>query len=159
MDLVAITPGEVDQSVDACLRWLANQSNGHWTLFFDNADDVNVNLSTFFPPCTAGNILVTTRNRELRHYATKGSDQNVTSMEHDDATNLLLHLSQAEETEGNKDLAAHIVQVFPAVWFWDNATKLTHDTGTSSLRFGSLPSWRIHLLPLVIEPLSKTLPT
>ena len=111
MDLGAITPGDAEQSVDASLRWLANQSNGRWMLFFDNADDVHLNLNTFFPPSTSGNILITTRNRELRHYATNESDQNVTGMEHGDATKLLLDLSQAEETDENRLLAAQIVQV------------------------------------------------
>ena len=158
MDLGAVGPGDAEQSVDASLRWLANQTNRHWILFFDNADDVDLNLNTFFPPCTSGNILVTTRNRELRHYTAKDSDQNVTGMEHDDATKLLLHLSQAEEIDENQILAAQIVQVFSVVSFLDNAVKLKHDIGTPSLRFGSVPSWRIHSLPLVIEPLSRTLP-
>jgi hypothetical protein len=115
MDLGAITPGDAEHSVDASLRWLANQSNGQWMLFFDNADDVDLNLRTFFPPCTSGNILVTSRNRELRHYAAKGSDQNVTGMEHDDATKLLLHLSQAEDTHENQALAAQIAEVFSVI--------------------------------------------
>ena len=116
MDLKAITPGNVEQSVDASLRWLVNQRDGRWMLFFDNADDVNLKLKKFFPPCASGNILVTTRNRELRHYATKGSDQHVTGMDHEDATNLLLHLSQAEETDENKGVAAQIVQVFSIIF-------------------------------------------
>ena len=111
MGLEVITPGDVKQSVDASLRWLASQSSGRWILFFDNADDVDLNLNTFFPPCASGNILITTRNRELRHYATNESEQNVTGMEHGDATKLLLDLSQAEEIDENRLLAAQIVQV------------------------------------------------
>jgi hypothetical protein len=112
MDLIAITPDNVEQSVDGSLRWLANQCNGHWLLFFDNADDVHLKLKKFFPARTSGNILVTTRNRELRHYTTKGSEQNVTGMDHEDATDLLLQLSQVDETDENKALAAQVVQVF-----------------------------------------------
>ena len=111
MGLEVFTPRDVKQSVDASLRWLANQSNGRWMLFFDNADDVDLNLNTFFPPCASGNILITTRNRELRHYASDGSDHNVIGMEADDATKLLLRLSQAEETDEHRLLAAQIVQV------------------------------------------------
>ena len=116
MDLKAITPGNVEQSVDASLRWLVTQRDERWMLFFDNADDVDLKLKKFLPPCASGNILVTTRNRELRHYATKDSDQNVTGMDHEDATNLLLHLSQAEETDENKGVAAQIVQVFSIIF-------------------------------------------
>jgi hypothetical protein len=36
-------------------------------------------------------------------------------MKHEDATNLLLRLSQAEETDENKELAAQIVQVFSII--------------------------------------------
>ena len=114
MDLKAITPGNHGQSVDASLRWLVNQRHGQWLLFFDNADEVDLNLKKFFPPCASGNILVTTRNQALRCYTTKDSDQNVTGMDRKDATNLLLRLSQAEETDENEELAAQIVQVFSA---------------------------------------------
>jgi hypothetical protein len=114
IDLKGIEPenAQADQSVDGILRRLANQQPGEWLLFFDNADDVHLNLKKFFPPCTSGNILVTTRNRELRLYAVEGSDQNVTGMDEEDATNLLLRLSQAEKTAENRGLAVQIVQVF-----------------------------------------------
>jgi hypothetical protein len=59
----------------------------------------------------SGNILVTTRNQELRIYSAKDGDANVTRMDHEDATNLLLHLAQAEESDENKALADAIVQV------------------------------------------------
>ena len=133
MDLGAITPGDVGQTVGESLRWLANQSNSHWILFFDNADDVDLNLNTSFPPCTSGNILVTTRNRELRHYADEDSDQSVTGMEHDDATNLLLHLSRAEKTDDNRELAAQIVQVFSLILCIGKPVKLDHRNSITSL--------------------------
>ena len=90
-------------------------SEGNWLLFFDNADDVKLKLKEFFPPCqihrVSGNILVTTRNRELRNYSAKDGDANVTGMDHEDATNLLLHLARAEESDENKALAEPIVHV------------------------------------------------
>ena len=95
--------------MDGILRWLANQQPAEWLLFFDNADDVHLKSKKFFPPCTSGNILITTRNRELRQL--EGSDQNVTGMDEEDATNLLLHLSRAEETDENKAQATQIVKV------------------------------------------------
>jgi len=116
MDLVAITPGNVDRSVDASLRWLRKQHDGRWMLFFDNADDVQLKLKDFFPTSASGNILITTRNQELRLCA-KGSNENVRDMDHEDATNLLLHLSEAEETDENRDLAAQIVQVYTFLFF------------------------------------------
>jgi len=157
MDIMAITPGNVENSVDASLRWLTKQHDGHWLLFFDNADDVQLRLKKFFPACASGNVLVTTRNQELRHYATRtcrSSDENVMGMDSEDATTLLLHLSQAEETEENKVLAAQIVQVFSFFLFIRNLSNSMNTlAGTLLLRFGSLPSWRLHSLPLVIAQL------
>ena len=157
MDLMAITPRNVGQSVDASLRWLAKQRSGRWMLFFDNADDVQLRLKNFFPACTSGNILVTTRNQELRLCA-KGSNENVGDMDHEDATNLLLDLSNAEETDENRVLAAQIVQVFTFILYLGNDVK-HHDTGTPSFRFGSLSGRRLHSLQFIITHLSRTLPT
>ena len=64
----------------------------------------------------SGNILVTTRNRELRNYSAKDGDANVTGMDHEDATNLLLHLARAEESDENKALAEAIVQVLSFIF-------------------------------------------
>ena len=111
MDLEAITPENTERSVRASLHWLASQREGNWLLFFDNADNVNLKLNKFLPPCVSGNILVTTRNRELRSYSAKDGDANVTVMDHEDATNLLLYQSREEESDENKALAEPIVQV------------------------------------------------
>jgi hypothetical protein len=118
MDLIAVTPANVEPTVDASLRWLTNQREGRRLLFFDNADDVHLQLKKFIPPCASGNILVTTRNPELRLSAAKGSDENVRGMDHEDAKRLLLHLSKAEETKENEVLAAQIVQVLSVILFY-----------------------------------------
>ena len=134
MDLKTIRPenAQAEQSVNGILRWLANQRPGEWLLFFDNADDVDLNLQKFFPACTSGNILITTRNRELRLYTAEGSDQNVTGMDEEDATNLLLRLSRAEGTDQNRGLAAEIVQVFSRFFFLlRKAAKLKYNNRNS----------------------------
>ena len=97
--------------MDGVLQWLAGQIDGNWLLYFDNADDVNLKLKKFFPPCGCGNILVTTRNRELRHHTAKDADANVKGMDPSDAINLLLHQARAESNEENIALAEAIVQV------------------------------------------------
>jgi hypothetical protein len=117
-DLEAITPEHTERSADASLRWFASQREGNWLLFFDNADDVKLKLKEFFPACVSGNILVTTRNRELRIYSAKDGDANVTGMDHEDATNLLLHLARAEESDENKALAEAIVQVLSFIFIY-----------------------------------------
>ena len=89
---------------------------GNWLLFFDNADNVKLKLKEFFPPCVSGNILVTTRNQELRNYSSKDGDANVTGMHHEDAMNLILHLARAEGSDKNKALAGAIVQVLSFIF-------------------------------------------
>jgi len=96
--------------VDASLRWLASQTDQNWLLVFDNADNVDLKLKNFFPSCSSGNILVTTRNRELRHYTAKDADADVKGMDLEDAKSLLLVQARAERNVENDALAATIVQ-------------------------------------------------
>ena len=110
-DLEAITPGDGKGTVDGSLRWLASQTDGNWLLVFDNANNVDLKLKQFFPSCSSGNILITTRNRELRHYAAKDADADVKAMDLEDAKNLLLVQARVESSIGNNALAEAIVQV------------------------------------------------
>ncbi|KAJ7867855.1 hypothetical protein B0H13DRAFT_1499203, partial [Mycena leptocephala] len=79
-----------------------------WLLFFDNADNPNINLNEFFPKCTHGNILITSRNPGLRVHA--GSNQLVSDMEAADAVELLLKSAQQDMTSMNKEIAVEIVK-------------------------------------------------
>ena len=97
--------------MDANLRWLASQTNKNWLLLFDNADDVDLKLKKYFPSCSSGNILITTRNRELRHYTAKDADADVKGMDLEDAKNLLLVQARAESNVENNALAETIVEV------------------------------------------------
>ena len=110
-DLATITPIDAKESVDACMHWLATKHSQNWLLFFDNADNVQLNLAKFFPKCTFGNILITTRNPQLKIHADQGADAKVADMNPEDAKHLLLLTSQAEKTDENEKLAAIIVKV------------------------------------------------
>ena len=110
-DFAAITPANADQSISACKHWLATKHSQNWLLFFDNADDVQLNLATFFPKCRFGNILITTRNPQLSIHADQGADAKVADMNPEDAKCLLLQMSRAEKTDENEKLAAIIVKV------------------------------------------------
>jgi hypothetical protein len=110
-DLTTITPTDVEKSVDACMHWLATKHSHNWLLFFDNADDVQLNLAKFFPKCRFGNILITTRNPHLRTHANQGADAKVADMNPENAKCLLMQMSQAEKTNENEKLAAIIVKV------------------------------------------------
>ena len=108
-DLKAITPGSAEWSVNATWHWLASQGGKTWLLFFDNADDVQLNLGRFIPPF--GNILVTTRNPQLCRHAGVGADSKVEGMDCKDSRALLLYLSRAEPSDENMKLAELIVVV------------------------------------------------
>ena len=99
------------RTVDASLRWLASQTNGSWLLVLDNADNVDLKLKKYFPSCSSGNILITTRNRELHHYTAEDADAEVKGMDLEDAKNLLLIQARADSNIGNNILAETIVLV------------------------------------------------
>ncbi|KAJ7637422.1 P-loop containing nucleoside triphosphate hydrolase protein, partial [Mycena rosella] len=101
----------VGSTTDDALQWLSSQPS-KWLLLFDNADDPSINLYRFFPPCTHGNILITSRNPGLRMYA--GSHSLVSDMEELDAVELLLKSASEDITAGNKVIAAEIVK---ALWY------------------------------------------
>ena len=119
-DLMTITPTYIEESVDACLRWLASQSKQNWLLFFDNADDVQLDLTAFFPACRFGNILVTTRNPHLSIHAGEDGDAKVTGMDPEDAKYLLLSMSRSEKNDENEKLAKLIVKVLVMIFLFNN---------------------------------------
>ena len=110
-DFEVIAPEHAKRTVDASLRWLASRVDRNWLLLFDNADNIDLKLKKYFPSCSSGNILITTRNRELRHYTAKDADADVKGMCLEDAINLLLHQARAERSDENIALAEAIVQV------------------------------------------------
>ncbi|KAJ7237856.1 P-loop containing nucleoside triphosphate hydrolase protein [Mycena rebaudengoi] len=94
-----------NSSKDA-LKWLST-NHEEWLLFFDNADDPSINFNKFFPKCNHGNIVITTRNPNLRVY---GAHSHVSDMEESDAVVLLLESSALELSDANQLMAAEIVQ-------------------------------------------------
>ena len=81
--------------------------------------------------CVSGNILVTTRNRELRNYSAKDGDANVTGMDHEDETNLLLHLALGRKrATQNKALADNRTGTFFHFYFFRTFSTSKHDDRT-----------------------------
>jgi hypothetical protein len=157
-DLMAISPPNIEQSVAACCQWLASQNRQNWLLFFDNADDVQLNIAIFFPDCRFGNILVTTRNPQLSIYAGKDADTRVAGMDLEDAKCLLMQMSRAEKHEENEKLAALVVKVF--FFFLTIIFNLTKSQGTSLFSIGHLSSQCFYSPPslLLIKKISEALP-
>ncbi|KAJ7711367.1 hypothetical protein B0H16DRAFT_600879 [Mycena metata] len=102
---IAVTKS-VGNSAQDTLRWLESNHN-KWLVFFDNADDPKINLNDFLPKCNHGNIIITSRNPELRSY---GAPTLVSDMEEADATTLLLQRANKEPSEENLKLATEIVK-------------------------------------------------
>ncbi|KAJ7752691.1 P-loop containing nucleoside triphosphate hydrolase protein [Mycena metata] len=96
----------VGNSAQDALMWLQSNHN-NWLLFFDNADDPKINLNDFLPKCNHGNIIITSRNPELRSY---GAHTLVSDMEEADAITLLLRRANKESSEENLKLATGIVK-------------------------------------------------
>ncbi|KAJ6564812.1 hypothetical protein B0H19DRAFT_1286435, partial [Mycena capillaripes] len=95
-------------SSQEALQWLATQCE-EWLLFFDNADDPNLNLNRFLPHCSHGNIIITSRNPELHGYG--GSYSFVTDMDEDEAVAVLLQSARCDVSPANKRIATEIVKV------------------------------------------------
>ncbi|KAJ7820363.1 P-loop containing nucleoside triphosphate hydrolase protein [Mycena leptocephala] len=97
----------VGNSSQDALRWLANKEED-WLVFYDNTDDPKLNLNSFLPQCTHGNIIITTRNPGLCVYA--GANSAVSDMEETDAVELLLKSAAQESSSANTKIAAEIVK-------------------------------------------------
>ncbi|KAJ7607583.1 P-loop containing nucleoside triphosphate hydrolase protein [Roridomyces roridus] len=93
---------------EAGLQWLISEHK-EWTLLFDNADDPKLKLSTFFPRCTHGKIIITSRNPQLAVYGPASHSQ-VGDLDEENAALLLLARALREDTEKNHKLAMDIVQ-------------------------------------------------
>ncbi|KAJ6511153.1 hypothetical protein C8R45DRAFT_1162667 [Mycena sanguinolenta] len=102
---IAVTKQTGTSSQDA-LMWLASKHE-EWLLFLDNADDPEINLNQFFPQCSHGNIIITTRNHGARIH---GAHSEVSNMEEPDAVALLLKSAQCETSVPNELLATQIVK-------------------------------------------------
>ncbi|KAJ6547811.1 hypothetical protein DFH09DRAFT_1281763 [Mycena vulgaris] len=114
------------------LEWLSGRP-AEWLLFFDNADEPQINLNKFLPQCKHGNILITSRNPRLRGYA--GSHSLVSDMEETDAVALLLKSCAEEITPKKTVLATSIVK---ALYYFPLAII---QAGAFILKSGALSSY------------------
>ncbi|KAJ6499503.1 hypothetical protein DFH09DRAFT_1289964 [Mycena vulgaris] len=122
-------------SEDASL-WLISQIE-EWMLFFDNADDPNIDLFHFFPRCTHGNIIITSRNRELAVHAPR-SHSRVADMDETDAIDLLLLRAVKEKTIETTQRASKLLR--------DNRAKLLSQPSaqsTDDYRWTVYTTWQI----------------
>ncbi|KAJ7809310.1 hypothetical protein B0H13DRAFT_2479113 [Mycena leptocephala] len=90
------------------LLWLISQRE-EWMLLFDNADDLSIDLFHFFPRCTHGNIIITSRNPQLAVHGPR-SHSRVGDMDKSDAIDLLLLSAAKEKTIESTQSASEIVE-------------------------------------------------
>ena len=86
-----------------------------WLLLLNNADDTTLNIRNYFPRCSHGNILITTRNREIgQHASDRQSCCHVSGMHPNDAKNLLFNIAKLREehTKETNAVATDIVKVY-----------------------------------------------
>ncbi|KAF7368056.1 FabD/lysophospholipase-like protein [Mycena sanguinolenta] len=103
---IAIVKGFGNSQQDGLL-WLTSNIK-EWLLFFDNADDPDIDLNEFIPQCDHGNIIITSRNPGLCVYA--GTDSLVSDMEEADAVTLLLKRATQKITAATIQIATEIVK-------------------------------------------------
>ncbi|KAH8823523.1 acyl transferase/acyl hydrolase/lysophospholipase, partial [Flagelloscypha sp. PMI_526] len=107
-DLKTIAIGLSDKpTIEDALHFLRT-TQGEWLLFLDNADDPSLDLRPYIM-WPHGNVLITTRNREVRTHA-PDCDIWVDKLELDDAVELLLRDVAIEKTLETYKIASEIVQ-------------------------------------------------
>lgn len=113
----------LDEDTNDVLEWLASQ-NRRWLILFDNADDPKIDLSTYFPRCTTGDILITTKNNQMIVHANgKKPHCRVQEMEHEEAKTLLLARAELEDSEGTKKDIDDLLQACSDVFVTELYTK------------------------------------
>ena len=94
----------MEESAESVLQWLCLNKND-WLLVFDNADgDPNL-LTRFIPSTLQGNVLLTSRNPDMRRLAPQAFDE-VQEMEKNDAISLLLNAAFLDSTSDELRQAA-----------------------------------------------------
>ncbi|KAF8602169.1 FabD/lysophospholipase-like protein, partial [Ceratobasidium sp. AG-I] len=97
-------------TVEEAVAWLVSQEE-RWLLVLNNADNPKLSLHEFFPPCTHGGILITTRNQQMRtHTYEPRSFCSVGGMLPVDALALMLRASGTGGDEHETEIASTLVK-------------------------------------------------
>lgn len=121
----------IGSTYQSAIQWLAS-NQGHWLFVLDNADDPSMDIVKYLPGSSYLSVLITTRNRNVLQLAgERRSDSNVSSMEPEEALQLLLKASRLEDgcvTEGEVNAARLLLQVRNSKVIAGLALKLLHRT-------------------------------
>ncbi|KAG8764149.1 hypothetical protein FRC12_008245, partial [Ceratobasidium sp. 428] len=97
-DLTAIAfVKKAGSTADDALTWLAAR-NRKWLMVFNNADNTSLDLQRYFPASSHGDVLITTRNRQMINIAGEirtgvKAECQISGMQAEDAKELLLRAS------------------------------------------------------------------
>src|ERR1700761_1647289 len=123
--------------------WLCGLSE-EWLVIFDNADDINLDIQHYFPPCSHGNIIITTRNVNLRIYA-EDSSCDTTRLSPNDALDLFLRVARLYSSdESTNKLAASFVKVRVIGYLYISSLSSHTNAGTRASRTGDSTSSSIY---------------
>jgi len=106
--VILLLPKGIGESEKATLDWFSRQRE-EWLLLFDNADDTTLSLRSYFPPCSHGNIIITSRNRDACLYAPQSFP--VSDMKPEEARDLLLKTASPRAYQRSRTLGTKIVEV------------------------------------------------
>ncbi|TFK31080.1 hypothetical protein BDQ12DRAFT_324209, partial [Crucibulum laeve] len=101
---------DVDGTPEAVLYWIASLSK-EWLLIFDNADGEPAMIEKYLPSNNTGDILITSRNPNMRSLTINKNSIELDGMNMKDAIALLLKRSNLDEgiTESIQEAAKGIV--------------------------------------------------
>jgi hypothetical protein len=107
----AMNPGNGAQRAQRALAWLRLQSQSKWLIIFDSADDPSLLLRNYLPQGAHANILITSRNANLREELTPGVSRKISGMTPIDARELLLRGLNTKTAVDREKAADAIVKV------------------------------------------------
>ncbi|KIK60186.1 hypothetical protein GYMLUDRAFT_244622 [Collybiopsis luxurians FD-317 M1] len=94
----------VGESVESVKGFLASTQE-NWLCIFDNADDREVVLKNYIPACNHGNIIVTSRFREMAQVGLPENHIDLGDLDRDSAVKLLLKHAHVDPSKDDYDLA------------------------------------------------------
>ncbi|KAJ3985480.1 P-loop containing nucleoside triphosphate hydrolase protein, partial [Lentinula detonsa] len=99
LDIARANVTQAAESWEAGLSWLKTHEQ-NWLVIIDNADDPNIQLANYLPACDHGNIIITSRNPELKHVADQ--DHELRDMLPNDGILLLLKHALKDHSNANQ---------------------------------------------------------
>lgn len=100
---------DVGKSVEAAKRYFLSLKSS-WLLILDNADDSTFDLGRFIPSSKHANVIITSRNSDVRVHASPGAVIDLTGLEPQDAISLLLRHANVTKSKKTCVEALEIVK-------------------------------------------------